>query len=82
MAVCCTPIPASLIRQVWDVIEQTQSRVLLQQNDQEMIRQISCELQQQRSLNKQEIKDVVDYLNHRTSLIHDVASDRRGVVYC
>ena len=72
---------ASMIHQVWEVIEQTQSKHLLQWSDQDLVCQLLWKVEQQCPLNHQEQNDVRNYLSDRTSLIRDVASDRRGVVY-
>ncbi len=79
--ICGESIQASLIRQVWEVIEETQSIALLQWSDQDMVHQLTCRLQGQRSLNGQELKEVTRYLSDRTVLIRDVVADRRGIVY-
>lgn len=81
MPVSCAPITASLIRHIWEVVEETQSRTLLERDNQEVVRQLLGQLQRQRSLNSQEIQNVINYLTPRTSLIRDIASNRRGVVH-
>ena len=81
MTVCYATLPTSLIRHIWEIIEQTQSHLLLSLNDQEMIRQLLSQVQHQQSMNGQEIQGLRNYLIARTSLIRDIASDRRGVVY-
>ena len=72
---------ASLIHQVWEVIEQTQSVLLLQWNDQDMVCQLLRQVQQERPLNGQETTVLRNYLSDRTTLIRDVVADRRGIVY-
>ena len=79
MNLCCGSIQASLIRQVWEVIEQTHSGVLLRLNDQELVRQLLVQLQNRRTLNCQEVEGVSHYLSDRTLLIRDLAAERPGV---
>jgi len=79
MNFCYESIQASLIRQVWEVIEQTQSGVLLHLNDQELVRQLLAQLQNRRALNCQEVQGVSHYLSDRTPLIRDLAADRPGL---
>lgn len=79
--ICGESIQASLIHQVWEVIEETQSIALLQWSDQDMVHQLTCRLQGQRGLNGQELQEVTRYLSDRTVLIRDVVADRRGIVY-
>jgi hypothetical protein len=81
MPVSCSPITTSLIRHIWEVVEETQSCTLLERDDREVVQQLLGQLQRQQSLNSQEIQNVINYLTPRISLIRDIASNRRGVVY-
>lgn len=78
MNICYESIQASLIRQVWEVIEQTQSGVLLHLDDQDLVSQLLAQLQNRRNLNSHEVQGVSHYLTDRTPLIRDLAADRPG----
>ncbi|NJN24083.1 MAG: hypothetical protein HC810_06415 [Acaryochloridaceae cyanobacterium RL_2_7] len=76
MNLCCESIQASLIRQVWEVIEQTHSGVLLHLKDEELVRQLLVQLQHRRTLNCHELEGVSHYLSDRTLLIRDLVANR------
>jgi hypothetical protein len=74
MKVC--PINANILRQVWSVVEQTQSTTLLRLSDSDLVSQLLTQLDKQQTLTSEEINSVNSYLFSRTHLIRDLATAR------
>lgn len=72
-------IQVSLLRNLWEVVEETQSCVLLTLNDGELINELLQNLKGRRSLSGTERQDLCRYLQTRTTLIRDLASSRLGM---
>ncbi len=64
------------LRQLWSVVEETQSNVLLRLNDTELVKQLLGQLNSKKILSTEEIVSVSDYLHSKTSLIRDLAQAR------
>ena len=67
---------SSILRQLWSVIEETQSSVLLRLSDSELVKQLLSQLDSKNPLTNEEITTVAGYLHSRTSLIRDLALAR------
>ena len=63
----------SLLRQVWNVIEQTNLYELLSLNDTEMIQRLLRQLETKNRLSQEETLLVKVYLNSKLPLIKDLA---------
>lgn len=68
-----TAINPAILRQLWIVIEETQTQTLLHLNDADLIQQLLRQLMLRQSLTLAEFNTVIQYLRSRTSLIRDVA---------
>lgn len=69
-------VNSSTLRQVWSLIEETQSSVLLRLNDTELVKQLLSQLDNKIALSSEEISNLSGYLYSRTSLIRDLALAR------
>ena len=69
-------INVSTLRQVWSVVEQTHTNVLLRLNDADLVKQLLGELDRLRVLSGEETNSVSAYLYSRTALIRDLAQAR------
>lgn len=67
---------SSTLRQVWSVIEETQSSLLLRLSDTELVKQLLNQLDSRNPLTQEETIAVRGYLHSRTSLIRDLALAR------
>lgn len=67
---------SSILRQLWSVIEETQSSVLLRLSDSELVKQLLTQLDSKNPLTKEEMATISGYLHSRTSLIRDLALAR------
>lgn len=69
-------VNSSILRQIWNIVEQTQSSVLLRLNDIDLVKQLLSQLSNQTKLSKEELNTVSLYLSSRTALIRDLAAAR------
>ncbi|PLZ91794.1 hypothetical protein CEN45_00905 [Fischerella thermalis CCMEE 5198] len=69
---------ASTLRQLWSLIENTQTNILLEVNDTELIQQLLKQLENQKLLSSEESKVIRAYISSRLPLIRDLAMLRRG----
>ncbi|MBD2433313.1 MAG: hypothetical protein C4323_14000 [Mastigocladus sp. ERB_26_2] len=69
---------ASTLRQLWSLIENTQTNILLEVNDAELIQQLLRQLENQKLLSSEESKAIRAYISSRLPLIRDLAMLRRG----
>jgi phosphoenolpyruvate carboxylase len=69
-----------LLRQIWGLVETTQTQVLLNLDDDSLVQWLLRQLHNQRSLNSQETHLLSDYLESRLPLIRDVAHSRHALV--
>ncbi len=67
---------SSTLRQLWSVIEETQTSILLNFSDTELIQQLLKQLQNQKLLTGEELNMINAYLSSRVLLIRDIASAR------
>ncbi len=66
----------TMLRQLWSLIETTQTNLLLKQDDASLVQWILKQFKQKRSLDTQEADIISDYIYSRISLIRDLAADR------
>ncbi|MEM7591524.1 MAG: hypothetical protein AAF383_08385 [Cyanobacteria bacterium P01_A01_bin.83] len=71
---------ASKLRQIWQIIEQTQARILLELEDLELILQLQKQLETQIFLSVSELCDVRIYIRSRIPLIRDLAEVRLALM--
>lgn len=67
---------SSILRQIWSVVEETQSNVVLRLNDTELVQQLLGQLSSKKDLSSEEIDTMSLYLRSKTSLIRDIAQAR------
>ncbi|MBF2062511.1 hypothetical protein, partial [Fischerella thermalis] len=68
---------ASTLHQLWSLIENTQTNILLEVNDTELIQQLLKQLENQKLLSSEESKVIRAYISSRLPLIRDLAMLRR-----
>lgn len=66
----------TMLRQLWSLIETTQSQLLLKLDDASLVQWLLKQFKQERALNHEEIHLLNDYLNNRLSLIRELAEQR------
>jgi hypothetical protein len=66
----------TMLRQLWSLIETTQANLLLQLDDASLVQWLIKQFKQERSLKREEIDILSDYLNNRISLIRELAQQR------
>ncbi len=69
-----------LLRQIWSLVETTQTQVLLNLDDETLVQWLLRQLKTQRSLDSQETDLLSTYLQSRLPLIRDLAQSRRALV--
>ena len=69
-----------LLRQIWGLVEATQSQILLTLDDESLVEWLLSQLTNQRSLDSQEANLLSDYLQSHLPLIRDVAQSRHALV--
>ncbi|WP_190565836.1 hypothetical protein [Nostoc parmelioides] len=74
MKVC--PVNSKTLRQIWSLVEQTQSSTLLRLSDTDLVKQLLKQINSQQALSIEEINSVNSYLSSRTNLIRDLATAR------
>lgn len=65
-----------LLRQLWTLVEATQTQMLLTLDDSSLVQFLIGQLRGQRSLDHQESDTLSNYLYSRLALIRDLAQDR------
>ncbi|GAB4319292.1 MAG: hypothetical protein OHK0047_01340 [Leptolyngbyaceae cyanobacterium] len=68
-----------LLRQIWSLVEATQTQVLLNLDDETLVQWLLRQLKTQRSLDSQETDLLNTYLQSRLPLIRDLAQSRRAL---
>ena len=68
----------SMLRQLWSVVEMTQSNILLKLDDASLVQWLLKQLTTQRSLNRDEANILSDYIQSRLTLIRDLAQERQS----
>jgi hypothetical protein len=71
-------INVSRLRQLWNVVEQTQANLLLNLNDGELVKQILQQISYREALSREETDKLSMYIHSRTSLIRDLAQERQA----
>jgi succinate dehydrogenase flavin-adding protein (antitoxin of CptAB toxin-antitoxin module) len=69
-----------LLRQIWSLVEATQTQVLLNLDDETLVQWLLRQLKNQRSFDSQETDLLNTYLQSRLPLIRDLAQSRRALV--
>jgi hypothetical protein len=69
----------SLLRQLWTLVDATQSHILLKLDDASLVQWLLKQLDVQLALNAQETHLLKDYIHSRLSLIRDLAQDRQSL---
>ncbi len=67
---------ASTLRLLWAVVEETQTNILIQFNDAELIQQLLRQLKNKTWLSSEEMNTISNYLSSRVPLIRDLALAR------
>jgi hypothetical protein len=67
---------ASTLRLLWAVVEETQTNILIQFNDKELIQQLLRQLKNKTWLSSEEMNTISTYLSSRVPLIRDLALAR------
>jgi hypothetical protein len=65
-----------MLRQLWTLVETTQSHILLSLDDPSLVQWLLKQLGTQRSLNRQEADLFSGYIHSRLPLIRDLAQSR------
>ncbi len=66
----------TILRQLWSVVETTQSNTLLKLDDASLVQWLLKQIKNQASLDQQEIHVLSDYIYSRLNLIRDLAQER------
>ncbi|BAY84880.1 hypothetical protein NIES267_43780 [Calothrix parasitica NIES-267] len=66
-----------IMRQVWSVVEKTQTRTLLQMDDASLVQLLVKQTKNQASLDCHEADFIGDYIQSRLPLIRDIAHERQ-----
>jgi hypothetical protein len=69
-------LSSSTLRRIWLIIEQTQTRIILELSDSELVRRIQAQLETQVFLTASELNAVHYYIQSRVPLIRDLAECR------
>lgn len=69
----------TLLRQLWALVEQTQSQILLDLDDPSLVQWLLRHLGAERSLDRVESAHLHTYIYSRLCLIRDLAQERQGV---
>jgi hypothetical protein len=76
VAVRIYPMNSSILRQIWLVIEETQTNILLGFNDAELTQQLLNQLENKKFLTSEETGIISAYISSRVPLIRDLALAR------
>ncbi|BAY25381.1 hypothetical protein NIES2100_51870 [Calothrix sp. NIES-2100] len=74
MNVCL--VNSKILRQLWSVVEQTQTSALVGLSDSDLVNQLLRQLDSKQALSSEEMNSVNSYLFSRTQLIRDLAFAR------
>lgn len=66
----------TMLRQLWSLIETTQSNLLLKLDDATLVQWLLKQFRQECHLNPEEVNILSDYLSNRLSLIRELAEQR------
>ncbi len=65
-----------MLRQIWSVVETTQSNVLLNLDDNSLVQWLLRQLTTERPIDRNEADVMSSYIHSKLPLIRDLASDR------
>lgn len=74
MKICL--VNSKILRQLWAVVEQTQSSTLLGLSDPDLVKLLLGKIESNKFLNDEETCSLADYISSRTVLIRDLALAR------
>ncbi|AFY47255.1 hypothetical protein Nos7524_1375 [Nostoc sp. PCC 7524] len=66
-----------ILRQLWAIVENSQTKTLLQMDDASLVQWLANQMTMQVLLDAHETDFLVDYIQSRLSLIRDIAYDRQ-----
>ncbi|MBD2360016.1 hypothetical protein H6G36_02180 [Anabaena minutissima FACHB-250] len=67
----------TILRQLWAVVENSQTKILLQMDDASLVQWLAHQTTTQAFLEPNETGFLTDYIQSRLSLIRDIAYDRQ-----
>ena len=67
---------AVTMRHVWSVIEETETNILLNLNDADLLKQLLEQLKKRKLLDSEEMSTMSKYISSRVPLIRDLAQSR------
>ena len=67
---------AVTMRHVWSVIEETETKTILNLNDTDLIGQLLKQLENKKLLSSEQINELSTYISSRVPLIRDLAQSR------
>lgn len=67
---------AVTMRHVWSVIEETETKTILNLNDTDLLRQLLKQLENKKLLSSEQINEMSTYISLRVPLIRDLAQSR------
>lgn len=67
----------TVLRQLWSVVETTQSHTLLKLDDAHLVQWLLKQTKMKTSLNQNELDVLSDYISSRLNLIRDLAENRQ-----
>ncbi len=70
---------SSLLRQVWEVVEATQTDILTQLNDMQLVQVLVADLKDRNLLEKDEEANAQAYIRSRLILIRELAESRKDL---
>ena len=68
----------NMLRQIWSLIEDTQSNILLKLDDASLVQWLLKQLKNQGSLSNNDTDVLSDYLHSKLTLIRDLAQERQS----
>nr|WP_228014281.1 hypothetical protein [Fortiea sp. LEGE XX443] len=69
-------VNSKILRQLWSVVEQTQSSTLLGLSDTDLVKLLLGQIESNKVLNHEETCSLTDYIYSRILLIRDLAQSR------
>ncbi len=70
------PMEVSTLRQLWSLIEKTQTNTLLQLSDPDLVEWLLGQIEKRKSLSLEENNILTTYIRSKSSLIRDLAEAR------
>ena len=67
---------AVTMRHVWSVIEETETKTILNLNDTDLLTQLLKQLENKKLLSSEQINEMSTYISSRVPLIRDLAQSR------